>query len=152
MEIKHHHHHHHYRHHHHHQSTLLSKNLYLEHKELLAEDGQGVEASITDVGYGVGVGGLGPLWRAVGSGMAVMLAGVRGRVEARRWDRGWGPGWLRCSVWWTLKENNTQSVILHPHCSCLQCFDHCTFNFTMNDLASSADSCCFENDFLADPF
>lgn len=50
--------------------------LYLEHKKLLSEDGQGVEASITDVGFGVGVGGLGPLWRAMRSGMAVMLTGV----------------------------------------------------------------------------
>lgn len=50
--------------------------LYLEHKKLLSEDGQGVEASITDVGFGVGVGGFGPLWRAMRSGMAVMLTGV----------------------------------------------------------------------------
>ena len=50
--------------------------LYLEHKKLLPEDGKGVEASIADVGFGVGVGGLGPLRRAMGSGMAVMLTGV----------------------------------------------------------------------------
>ena len=50
--------------------------FYLEHKELLSEDGQGVEASVTDVGFGVGVGGFGPLWRAVRPGVAVMLAGV----------------------------------------------------------------------------
>lgn len=50
--------------------------LYLEHKKLLSEDGQGVEASITDVGFRVGVRGLGPLWRAMRSGMAVMLTWV----------------------------------------------------------------------------
>lgn len=50
--------------------------LYLEHKKLLSEDGQCVEASITDVGLGVGIGGLGPLWRAMGSGVAVVLTGV----------------------------------------------------------------------------
>lgn len=50
--------------------------LYLEHKQLLPQDGQGVEAPVTDVGFGVGVGGLGPLRRAMGSGMAVMLARV----------------------------------------------------------------------------
>lgn len=50
--------------------------LYLEHKKLLSEDGQGVEASIADVGFGVGVGRLGTLWRAMRSGMAVMLPGV----------------------------------------------------------------------------
>lgn len=75
--------------------------FYLEDKKLLTEDGQSVEASITDVGFGVGIGGLGPLWRAVGSGMAVMLAGVWRRVEAGRRNGGWGPGRLRGSIWWT---------------------------------------------------
>lgn len=50
--------------------------LYLEHEKLLSEDGQRVEASIADVGLGVGVGGFGPLWRAVRPDLAVMLAGV----------------------------------------------------------------------------
>lgn len=65
----HHHHHHHHSHHH----LLL---LYLEHKKLLSEDGQSVEASVTDVGFGVGVGGLGPLRWAVRACVAVVLAWV----------------------------------------------------------------------------
>lgn len=56
--------------------TPADDQFYLKHKKLLSEDGQGVEASVTDVGFGVGVGGLSPLWRAVRPGMAVMLAGV----------------------------------------------------------------------------
>lgn len=50
--------------------------LYLKHKKLLSQDGQGIEASVADVGFGVGVGGLGPLWWAMRSGVAVMLPGV----------------------------------------------------------------------------
>lgn len=56
--------------------TQADELLYLEHKKLLSEDGQGVEASIADVGFGVGVGGLGTLWGAMRSGMAVVLPGV----------------------------------------------------------------------------
>ena len=49
---------------------------YLEHKKLLSEDGQSVEASVADVGLGVGVGGLGPLRWAVRARVAVVLAWV----------------------------------------------------------------------------
>lgn len=76
--------------------------LYLEDKELLAQDSQRVETPITDVGHGVGVGRFGPLRRSVWSGgMTVVLAGVRGRVEARRGDGGCRSGGLGGSVWWT---------------------------------------------------
>ncbi|TNN67475.1 hypothetical protein EYF80_022281 [Liparis tanakae] len=67
-------------------SRRVDNRLYLEDEELLSEDGQRVEASVTDVGFGVGVGGLGPLGGAMGSGMAVVFTGVRGRVEARGGD------------------------------------------------------------------
>lgn len=93
--------------------------LYLEHKKLLSEDGQGVEASIADVGFGVGVGRLGTLWRAMRSSMAVMLPGVWGWVEARRRYCGWGPGWLRCSVWWTYKGIKYLSIEILKYCDFL---------------------------------
>lgn len=64
-------HHHHHPHHHPHPHLL-----YLEDEQLLSEDGQSVEASVTDAGFGVGVGGLGPLGRAVRAGVAVVLAWV----------------------------------------------------------------------------
>ena len=71
---------------------------YLEHKQLLPQDGQRVEAAITDVWFGVGVGGLGPLGRAVGADLAVVLAGVRGGVEAGGRGGGRGSGRLGGSV------------------------------------------------------
>lgn len=86
------------------QSWLAADLLHLKHKEFLSEDCQGVEASIADVGFGVGVGRLGALRRAVRSDVAVVFTGVRGRVEARWGDRGWRPGRLRRSIRWACKQ------------------------------------------------
>lgn len=74
---------------------------YLEYEQLLSEDGQGVEASVTDVGFGVGVGGFCALRRTVGPDLAVVLTGFRGGVEAWGRGRGWGSGGLGGPVWWT---------------------------------------------------
>lgn len=87
--------------------------LHLKHKELLSEDCQGVEASVADVGLGVGVGRLGALRRTVRSDMAVVFTGVRGRVEAGGRDRGWRPGGLRRSIRRTCKQFFAPAPLLH---------------------------------------
>lgn len=80
---------------------------YLEDEELLAQDGQCVEASIADVGFGVRVGGFGFLWRPMGTALTVVFARVRRRVEARWGCRREQPGWLRVLIWrtWNYPEN-----------------------------------------------
>ena len=76
-----------------------SRDVYLEHKQLLAEDGQGVEAPVADVGLGVGVGGLVPLGGAVGPHLPLVLPGVGGRVvQAGRGGGRRGSGGLRGAV------------------------------------------------------
>lgn len=71
---------------------------YLKDEQLLAQDGQSVEASVADVGFGVRVRGFGFLWRPMRAGLAVVLPRVRRRVKARRGRRREQPGWLRVLI------------------------------------------------------
>lgn len=90
----------------------------LEDEQLLAQDGQCVEAPVADVWFGVGVGGFGFLWRAMRTTLAVVLPRVGWRVQARRGRRREQPGWLRVLIWraWNYQEN--RFTFISFVCSC----------------------------------
>lgn len=73
----------------------------------MPQNGQCVETSVADVGFGVRVGRFGFLRRPMRTALTVVFPRVRRRVQTRRRRRREQPGRLRVPIWrsWNYQEN-----------------------------------------------
>lgn len=90
---------------------------YLEDKHLSPKYGEGVEASVADVGFGIGVGwsvSRGQPWRSC---LPVWLAGVWGRMGAGRGSRRQRLGGLGNLIRGPWRESEKNNISLYDICN-----------------------------------